>query len=68
MEVLLFNASTGVPVSPFLLIQTAGPHTPNPLFTLSKALWLPVVPSGALGFPFAESAASFAPPTAQLLP
>lgn len=32
MEALPFNASTGVPVSPFLLMQTAGPHTPNPAY------------------------------------
>ena len=53
-----FNASIGVPVSPFLLTQTAGSPTPNLLLTLQRlygSLWFPSI---ALGFPFAESTAS----------
>ena len=53
-----FNASIGVPVSPFLLTQTAGSPTPNLLLTLQRlygSLWFPFI---ALGFPFAESTAS----------
>ena len=55
---MLKPASAGAPDGPFLLIQTAGPHTPYLLLTLPEALWLPMVLSMALGFPFAESTAS----------
>lgn len=57
-EMLLFNASTGVPVSCFLLIQTPNLCTLNLLLTLPKALWLFVVLSVALDLPLAELAAS----------
>lgn len=56
---MLKCASAGAPNGPFLLIQTAGPHTPYLLLTLPEALWLPMVLSMALGFPFAESTASY---------